>query len=297
MEVRIVGKEYLLMNNYDKITIENCTERRNYVIRDNFGAFIGGGFETLPTTENVDIIIEKSNQKIKDSFITDTESEILDENILNKLCGLNLVEEIISDFLTNNIIAYIDYNSSKKNTDFNHSSISTYSGKILNFKLVDSDYFNLIMKKFEQKYMEDCIQFLKDNKDKKICNLKINTYSMFSFYIEPAKLSGKFMSCFEDISKQQEIIRINIEEFCVFSLFEKMLNIENDKVFFEVMDEKNKIFKVICNDYIVIIDGTRLNFFQNVREIMENIIERHNQSIEKGKKLLMELEKGEKELW
>ena len=265
------------MNNYEKITIEGNN------------------------LDGIDIIVETSKQENIVSLLNN--NMLLDWNFLNHLSEFDRIEEVVSYFLKNNSIDMII-----SDCDGGFFVLST-DGLCLNIKYkkiiksVDehfSEYFDdYIMKKIYLKYERDCLQFLKNNRNKKYyyyIEKQDQSYASYTLSTADKKFKNKYL---EDISNMQEFDEVVlIDDFIIdkLNLFEERLKQEQEKAIFEVLEianEKKVFFRVICNDCVFIFRP----FYLFRLEKIVSIIEKHNQSIEKGKRLLMELEKGEKELW
>lgn len=302
MECRIIGEKYLITNTYDIISIQNRNGRRRYVncyaTPSGFVSECGSKMELSKI--DFDVIIDSSQKNILCLLDIDNtkNNKMLNWHIINQLSGFDIVEEVISYFLANNIINCISIQS-KENEETEpldyHFKLSSKEDKILNIKLdfdVDSPlkkYFEKnIMNRIYLKYKNDCLQFFKEHSDKKIyCYDTNNTKAQFYTSLVCNSLVNYFL---EDDFQNQEVVIVKdgITDKC--KIFEERLGLEQEKAFLEELD--NKIIKVTCNDCIFI-------FMAKVctPQIIRNIVESHNRSIEKGRRLLMALESVEKELW
>ncbi len=146
-----------------------------------------------------------------------------------------------------------------------------------------------------EKYKKDCLQFFHENNDKKIycfdgCDTIYNA-QFFTSLVCKSKVSNLLADDFQN--QEVVIVKDGVIDKCY--IFEERLNLIQKEAYLKELD--NSIIKVICDDCIFIFLATvwePFKNFDNIRQTIRNIVEKHNQSIEKGRRLLMELEGGEK---
>lgn len=271
MERQVIGAKYLILNNYDFIKIIKCGE-------------------------NFNIVIEASSQNDAISLLDNTEynSKLLNWNIINHFSDFDLIEEVISNFLANNAINRISETKEESNLDYSFL-VSSANNRFLKveieftFNASLKDYFKkAVILKIFSKYQQDCSQFLKEQNKKIYCFDGSDSIYNAHFYI--SLISKSPVSCFLEYDFQnQEVVIIKDSIADKIKLFEERLDLEREEAFLEVLDEKEQIFKVICNDCIFIFITKKylpFNDLGNAEQNIKEIVEKHNQSIEKGRELL-----------
>lgn len=271
MECRIIGAKYLILNNYNFIKIIKCDG-------------------------NFNIVIEASSQNDVISLLDNPEynNRLLNWNIINHFSDFDLIEEIISDFLANNTINRISEIKEESNLDYSFL-VSSLKNRLLKVELEFSfntslrDYFkkSVILKIFS-KYQQDCSQFLKEQNKKNYCF--DGSDSIYNAHFYTSLISKSSISCFlEDDFQNQEVVIVKDSIADKIKLFEDRLELEQEKAFFEELDEREQIIKVTCNDCIFIFLTKKylpFNDLGNAEQNIKEIVEKHNQSIEKGRELL-----------